>query len=114
MSLTILVVIKQDPFASHKAAEGLRIALGLSTGTSIVSIILLGKARSLLTDNLDDAHDVEILEKHLPVIKDLELPILVPEGTFQSFSPEPGFSVQEVSLSVLKAQIIGADRVLVF
>ncbi len=114
MSFTLIVIIKQDPFASHRAAEGLRIALGLSTGTSMLSIILLGKARLLLTDDFVDAIDAEILEKHLPVIQDLEIPILVPEGTSQSFTLDPGFAVKEVSLSAINLQVTTSDRVLVF
>jgi len=114
MSFTILVIIKQDPFASHRAAEGLRIAMGLSTGTSTLSIILLGKARSLLTDDFFDAIDAEILEKHLPVIQELKIPIIVPLGTSQSFTLDPGFSVTEASLSSLNTQITASDRVLVF
>ena len=108
------MVIKQDPFVSHRAAEGLRIALGLATGTSELSIILLGKARSLLTDDVIEAVDADILEKHLPVIQELEIPILVPIGTSQSFSLDPGFSVQELSSSSLKTKVSNSDRVLVF
>ena len=114
MSFNIIVVIKQDPFASHRAAEGLRIALGLSTGNSQLTIILLGKARTLLTDDFVDAIDADILEKHLPVIQDLEIPIMVPEGTSQSFSLDPGFSVIELSPSSLKAKISDSNRVLIF
>lgn len=114
MPFTIIVVIKQDPFVSHKAVEGLRIALGLSTGTSDISIILLGKARSLLTDDSVDVVDAEILEKHLPVIQDLEIPLFVPEGTSQSLSLDPRFTVSEISPSSLNTQIATANRVLVF
>lgn len=114
MPFTIIVIIKQDPFASHKAVEGLRIALGLSTGTSDLSIILIGKARSILTDDYVDAVDAEILEKHIPVIQDLEIPIFVPEGTSQSLSLDPGFSVKEVSPLLLLAQVMASDRVLIF
>ena len=114
MPLKIIVVIKQDPFVSHRAAEGLRIALGLSTGTSTLSIILLNNARMLLTEDIDEAPDAEILEKHLPVIQDLEIPIFVPEGTFQFFSLDPGFSVRELSTSLLCTTMTTADRVLVF
>ena len=114
MPFTIIVVINQDPFASHKAAEGLRIALGLSTGTSNLSIILLGKARSMLTDDIIDAPDAEILEKHLPVVQDLEIPIFVPEGTSQAFPLAPGFSVKELPKSSLEAKITASDRILIF
>jgi len=114
MSLKIIVLIKQDPFASHKAAEGLRIALGLSTGTSELSIILLGKARILLTEDIEEAQEADVLEKHLPVVQDLEIPIAVPEGTSRSLSLDPGFTVTELSLSSLEAKITNADRVLIF
>ena len=114
MPFKIIVLVKQDPFVSHKAAEGLRIALGLSTGTSDLSIILMGNARILLTEDIEEAQDVETLEKYLPTIQDLEIPIAVPEGTSRSFSLNPDFPVKEFPQALIEKELTTADRVLVF
>ncbi len=114
MPLTVTVIIQQDPFSSPKPVEGLRIALGLSTGNYNLSIILLGKARSLLTEDNVDVLDAEILEKHLPAIQELEIPILVPQGTCEELSLDPDFSVKEVPPSSLNTQTLNSSRVLIF
>ncbi len=96
-----------------RPVEGLRIALGLSTGSSPLSIILLGKAQTLLTDDALDVVDAEILEKYLPTIQDLEIPIVIPKETSKKYSIDPGFSIQEASLFEINSHILDAHRVLV-
>ncbi len=51
MPQTLAVVVTGDPRQSTAGVEALRIALGLSTGDNSVSIILLGAATRLLTDD---------------------------------------------------------------
>ncbi len=111
---TIVVLVQEDPHQTHLAAEGLRIALGLSTGPNPLTIILLGSACSLLTDEAIEALDGEIIEKHLPVIQELEIPILVPDGTLSEFAVDPSFSVQEVSSQYISSFLMTADKVLIF
>ena len=43
----IVVLLREDPMTTGRPVEGLRIALGLSTGSNPLTIILLGKARIL-------------------------------------------------------------------
>ena len=109
----ITVLLREDPMTTHRPVEGLRIALGLSTGTTPLSIVLLGKARTLLTDDAGDVVDAEILEKHLPVIQDLEIPILIPEGSGKELDIDPDFSVKEVSPEELASHISTSDRIMV-
>jgi hypothetical protein len=114
---TILVVIRDDPRKSHRPVEGLRIALGLSTGQNPLTIILLKEAPVLLTrhhDEIDDILDGEILERHPPVIKELALPFVVPQGTGSRFQLDPAFAVREVSRDEISSLVAHADRVLVF
>lgn len=114
MGLSLLVLIQSNPLETHRPTEGLRIALGLSTGASSVTIVLLGQARMLLSEDTSDVVDSEILERHLPVIQELQLPIVVPEGSTEAFSFDPEFVVREVSLSGITSSLCEADRVLVF
>lgn len=114
MNLSILVLIQSNPLETHRPTEGLRIALGLSTGASSVTIILLGPARTLLSEDTSDVIDAEILERHIPVIQELQLPIVVPEGSVAAFSFDPDFAVREVSLAGIRSSLCEADRVLVF
>ena len=114
MGLSILVLIQSNPLETHRPTEGLRIALGLSTGASSVTIVLLGQARMLLSEDPSDVVDAEILERHLPVIQELQLPIVVPEGSATAFSLDPEFALQEVSLSGITSMLCQADRVMVF
>lgn len=109
----IVVILREDPMKTHRPVEGLRIALGLSTGTTPLSIVLLGKARALLTDDAEDAIDAEILEKHLPVIQDLEIPIIVPEGSKAELDIDPAFSIQEASFTEIQSRLSESDRVMV-
>ena len=114
MGLSILVLIQSNPLETHRPTEGLRIALGLSTGSASVTVVLLGQARMLLTEDASDVVEAEILERHLPVIQELELPIVLPEGSGESFSIDPHFAVQESSHSGITSLLCQADRVLVF
>ena len=114
MGLSILVLIQSNPLETHRPTEGLRIALGLSTGASSVTIVLLGQARMLLSEDTSDIVDSEILERHLPVIQELQLPIVVPDGSDAAFPRDPDFAVREVSLSGITTMLCQADRVMVF
>jgi len=114
MALSILVLIQSNPLETHRPAEGLRIALGLSTGTSSLTVVLLGQARMLLSEDISDVVDMEILERHLPVIRELQLPIVVPEGSIAAFALDPEFAVREVPQSGISSLLCQADRVMVF
>ena len=74
----------------------------------------MGKARLLLTDELSDIIDSEILEKHLPVLQELQIKILLPTGSQNEFSFDPDFSISETSTSEIASLISQANRVLVF
>jgi len=114
MSKQLVVLIREDPTKSHRASEAIRIALGLSTGPNPISIILLNNARQLVSDDAYDLPDGEILEKHLPVIKNLEIPIILPIGSREMFPIDEEFAIQESSSSQMASLLEQADRVLAF
>jgi hypothetical protein len=114
MPKNLVILIREDPTTTHRASEAIRIALGLSTGPNPVTIVLLENARQLIADDAYDLPDGEILEKHLPVIKNLELPIVVPIGSKTAFLLDQEFNIQESSSSQIATLISQADRVLTF
>jgi len=81
---TIAVVIQEDPRKTHRPVEALRIALGLVAGSHHTTVILLGESFRLLTDDIDDVIDVDILEKYLPSIIQLQIPFILQSGLDQT------------------------------
>lgn len=114
MALNLVVVVQEDPQKSSKPVEALRIALGLASGENPMTIILRGNAPSLLGDGQEEVHDLEILEKYLPSIQQLEIPFVVPLGGQRAWNLDPHFSICEMSETEMAACLVRADRVLVF
>ncbi len=113
MPQTLAVVVTGDPRQSTVGVEALRIALGLSTGDNSVSIILLGAAPRLLTDD-ENLSDGDILEQYLPSLKELQIPFVVPQSTFTQVPVDLGFNVREAPQEDITQLIHTADRTLVF
>ena len=114
MPIQIIILICEDPTKSHRPVEGLRIALGLSTGPNPLTIIVMGRARLLLTNEISEVIDSEILEKHIPVVQELDIKILLPTGSQNEFSFDPDFSISETPTSEIATLVSQANRVLVF
>lgn len=114
MSPSVVVVIREDPQKSHRAVEALRIALGLSTGENPLSVILLGQASLMISEEPEDIVDGEIMEKYLPSFKYLKIPFSVPVGTSARFDLDPGFDVKELSEEAMRSAIAGSERILIF
>jgi len=113
MSKTIAVVIQEDPRATHRPVEALRIALGLVAGSHHTTVVLLGEASRLLGDDTDDVIDVEILEKYLPSIHHLQLPFVLHSQT-DKISLSHDFSVTYEDDSGIRALLQSVDRTIVF
>jgi len=88
--------------------------LGLSTGPNPLTIIVMGRARLLLTNEISEVIDSEILEKHIPVVQELDIKILLPTGSQNEFSFDPDFSISETPTSEIASLVSQANRVLVF
>ena len=114
MPKNLVILIREDPTRTHRASEAMRIALGLSTGPNPIKIILLENARQLISDEAYDLPDGEILEKYLPAIKNLALPIVVPIGSEKAFAFDQEFTIQEYSPDQIALLVSHADRVLTF
>ena len=84
MAKNVAVIIQEDPRKTHRPVEALRIALGLVAGSHTTTVVLLGEAVRLLSKDTDDIIDVDILEKYLPSIKQLEMPFILETVTDRS------------------------------
>jgi hypothetical protein len=113
MSKRVAVIIAEDPTSTHRPVEALRIALGLCAGDHETTIILLGRAPLLLTDETDDVVDVEILEKYRPSLAQLAVPFLVESGTVSGGLLKE-FSVVQKSAADIRHFVQSCDRTLVF
>ena len=113
MSKRVMVVITEDPTTTHRPVEALRIALGLSAGDHETTIVLLGRAPLLLTDDTEDVVDVDILEKYRPSLAQLGIPFIIESGTATDALLEE-FSVTQKSTQEIRHLLQSCDRTLDF
>jgi hypothetical protein len=113
MSKRVAVVIAEDPTRTHRPVEALRIALGLCAGDHETTIVLLGTAPRLLTDDTDDVIDVDILEKYRPSLGQLAVPFIV-ESSASTDAILKEFPVTQKSPGQIRSFLQSCDRTLVF
>ena len=113
MSKRVAVVITEDPTKTHRPVEALRIALGLCAGDHETTIVLLGRASLLLTDDTDDVVDVDILEKYRPSFAQLGVPFVLESGA-QTHALLEEFSVTLKTASEIRTFLESCDRTLAF
>ncbi len=112
MSKRVTIVIAEDPTKTHRPVEALRIALGLCAGDHDTTVVLLGKAPLLLTDEIDDVVDVDILEKYRPSFAQLKVPFVVESDSQVGVLRD--FSLSRKLPSEIRDLLQSADRTLVF
>lgn len=113
MAKTVAVIIQEDPRKTHRPVEALRIALGLVAGMHTTTVMLLGEAVRLLSEDTDDIVDVDILEKYLPSIEQLEVPFVLASSTDRSLV-RPEFATRYETDEQIRSLIASMDRTLVF
>lgn len=114
MSPSVVVAILEDPRKSAQPVEALRIALGLATGENSLTVVLSNEAPRLLTEGEDDLVDADILEKYLPSVRQMKIPLVVPEGSIKALDLDTDFNLREASPEDIRSLIASADRALVF
>ena len=100
MSKRVAVVITEDPTKTHRPVED-------------TTIVLLGRASLLLTDDTDDVVDVDILEKYRPSLAQLGVPFVL-ESTAQTDALLEEFSVTLKTASEIRNLLESCDRTLAF
>jgi len=113
MAKTVAVIIQEDPRKTHRPVEALRIALGLVAGTHTTTVVLLGEAARLLWEDTDEIVDVDILEKYLPSIEQLEVPFVL-EASADRTPIRSEFTARYESDEQIRILIESMDRTLVF
>jgi sulfur relay (sulfurtransferase) DsrF/TusC family protein len=113
MSKRIAVVISEDPRVTARPVEALRIALGLCAGDHETTVVLLGRASTLLMEDTDEIIDVEVLEKYLPSFKHLAVPFIVEAGSSMDMWSDD-FSVTPRTADDIRQFVRSADRSLIF
>lgn len=113
MSKRIAVVISEDPFATARPVEALRIALGLCAGDHETTVVLLGPASRLLMTETEEIMDIDILEKYLPSFKHLSVPFIVEPGTVMN-NWSDSFTVTVRTADEIRQLVRIVDRNLVF
>ena len=78
-----------------------------------MTVVLLGEAVRLLGDETDDILDVEILEKYLPAIEQLEIPFILQDIPNQ-LPVRDEFSVRREGDETISSFIRSMDCALVF
>ncbi|WHZ27577.1 MAG: hypothetical protein OJF51_002374 [Nitrospira sp.] len=113
MAKNIAVVIQEDPRKTHRSVEALRIALGLASGSHVITVVLLGEAVRLLGDETDDLFDGEILETYLPAIKQLKIPFIL-QNTSDRIPVRDEFFVRRENDETVTSFVRSMDCALVF
>lgn len=113
MSKKVAVVIQEDPRKTHRPVEALRIALGLAAGSHAITVVLLGEAARLLSEDTDDIVDVDILEKYLPSIEQLEIPFVL-QDTADHIPVRDEFSIRREKAETISSFVRSMDCALVF
>ncbi|MBK9306859.1 MAG: hypothetical protein IPM58_07190 [Nitrospira sp.] len=113
MAKTIALVIQEDPRNTHRPVEALRIALGLVAGLHHTTVVLLGESFRLLTEDTDDIIDVDILEKYLPSIIQLQIPFIL-QARANHTQLQSNFQVQYYTDEHIADVIRSSDCALIF
>jgi hypothetical protein len=109
----VAVIIQEDPRTTHRPVEALRIALGLTAGSHTTTVVLLGEAARLLSEETDDIVDIDILEKYLPSIEQLEIPFLL-QNTPDQIPVRDGFTIRREKDDTISSFVRSMDCTLVF
>lgn len=113
MAKKVAVVIQEDPRKTHRPVEALRIALGLAVGSHTTTVVLLGEAARLLSENTEDIVDVDILEKYLPSIEQLEIPFIL-QDTADHIPVRNDFPIRREKDETISSFVHSMDCALVF
>lgn len=112
----VLVLISEDPRASHRANEAMRIALGIAAGETPVDIVLTGPAVHLLDEDTDDLMDGDDIAKFRAALKKLGVPFQIEEGA-RPAGPSwnaDGHPVAPITPDGIAALVAKAKRFLMF
>jgi predicted peroxiredoxin len=111
-----LVIISEDPRASHRANEAIRIAVGVVAGENDVDVVLTGPAVHLLDDDTDDLVDGDDIAKFRASLKKLGVPFHVETSAVPDRADwnGDGHSIVPITVEGISALVAKASRFIVF
>ena len=109
------MLVSEDPHASHRANEAIRIALGVVAGENPVSIVLTGPAVHLLDEDTDDLVDGDDIAKCRGALKRLGIAFHIAGA----IPDDPGWNaeghpVRPIDAAGIAALLRDASRFLMF
>lgn len=115
-SRPVVVLIAEDPRASHRANEAMRIGLGIVAGENDVTFVLLGPGVHLLDEDTDELVDGDDIARFRANLKALGVPFHVEADGVPADSTwnTDGHPVVPVTREEIAAVVGRARRVLVF
>src|SRR5262252_4540137 len=112
----VLVIVSEDPRVSHRANEGIRIALGVVAGENPVQVVLSGPAVHLLDEDTDDLVDGDDIAKFRASLRALGVPFHV-EASARPSTAEwnaDGHPILPITAEGIAALLSKATRFVVF
>ena len=115
MTPKTLVLIRSNPKESHRACEGIRIALGLAAGEHAVEVVLAGEAALLLTPDAEESVDGEMAVKFLASLKEFIPHFFVEKENARLIDlSDSEYSIISLSSDEVAEKIADASRFAVF
>lgn len=112
----LLFIISTDPRTSHRPAEAIRMAAGVSAWEKVnIRIYLRGPAVHVLSDVTDELMDENVFSSYLSALTSLEHPIYIQKGSPQlAGMGKPTLSHKEISEAQLAELAAKCTSVLCF
>lgn len=113
----VVILISEDPRASHRANEAMRIALGIFAGENEVIVILAGPAVHLLDSDSDSLLDGDDIARHRSALKRLGVPLHIERSSIPSCGDgwnEDGHPVIPVGSDEIAELMARGRRFLIF
>ena len=112
----VVVLITEDPRATGRAFEAMRIGIGIVAGENEVTFVLAGPAVHLLDDDTDDLVDGDDVAKFRANLKRLGVPFHVEASVLPAGDDwnEEGHEVRPVTTDEIADLVRAARRALVF
>jgi len=112
--MKIVCLIQSDPMGSHRAVEGIRIALGLASGEHDVTVILTGDAPRLLGPEMEeDGVDGDLARKFLPMLT-MFVPTIFIDAASAIDCSKSDYATATLSRDEIAGHVAATERLLVF